>query len=144
VTEAEKLAERMRAGHAEGLEAGLAAPAEFLGDQVECLHLPPHPTDGLRPGAELRALWTEEAALMRGTMPDAAMRDVKVTAGDDAVELAAVLTGTAPDGTRIEHPFHVQYTLSQGRIVKALASYEPEPVAALNEQIFGDYVRERG
>jgi hypothetical protein len=136
-TDAEKLADAIRRGHEVGIDAGLAAPADYAGDQIEVLHEPPQPADGVWAGPEIAALWQKEGSMLRAAMADAALTDVMVTAqGHDAVVLQAMLRGTTPDGNALNHAFRVLYTLDQGRIVRALASYDPAPVAALNARAF--------
>jgi hypothetical protein len=141
---AHDLAESIRSGHAESLDAGLAAPAAFLADQVESLHNPPHPTDCVRSGDEFRQLWPKEGAMLRGTMPDVAMTDLTVTVvADDTVELSSVMRGTSPDGVTLAHPFRVTYTLDDGLIVRIVAAYDPAPLASLNEEVYGEMAHRR-
>jgi hypothetical protein len=134
---AEEFAEHLRAAYAVGMEEGLAAAAPFVGDVVELAHEPPHPADGMKPGAELAGLWTQEGSMLLSAMPDARITDLVITArADDDVELRAVLRGTSPDGNELAHSYTVLYTLRSGKLVRACAAYDPAPVAALNEQAF--------
>jgi hypothetical protein len=133
---AEEFAERLRAAYTIGMVEGLAAPAPFVADIVELAHEPPHPADGLKPGAELAELWTQEGSMLLATMPDARITDLAIAAQGDDVELRAVLRGTSPDGTELAHSYTVLYTLRAGELVRACAIYDPAPVAALNENAF--------
>jgi hypothetical protein len=75
--------------------------------------------------------------MLRAAMADAAPADVVVTAQrQESVVLAATLRGTTPDGNALSHGFRVVYSLDQGRIIRALAAYDPAPVAALNARAF--------
>ena len=75
--------------------------------------------------------------MLLATMPDARITDLVIAAqGDDDVELRAVLRGTSPDGTELAHSYTVLYTLRSGNVVRACATYDPAPVAALNETAF--------
>jgi hypothetical protein len=137
MTGAEQLADAIRRGHEAGIDAGLAAPADYAGAQVELLHDPPQAVDGVRAGPEIAELWRKEGSMLRVAMADAALADVVVTTqGQDTVVLTATLRGTTPDGNALSHAFRVVYTLDQGRIVRALAAYDPAPVAALNARAF--------
>jgi hypothetical protein len=141
---AQELAERIQRGHAESLQAGLAAPTAFYGHEVESLHLPPHDTDGVRLGSELGQLSVRESAKLRTTMPDAALTELVVTVlSDSEVEMTAVMRGTTADGTTLAHPFRVVYSLRDGQIVKAVAGYDPEPLAALHKDVFDDFVNDQ-
>jgi hypothetical protein len=132
----ERLAETLRAGYAQGLDQGLAAAAPFVGEVVELVHAPPHPADGLKPGPELAALWEQEGSMLRASMPDVAISDLVIEAGEGEVLLRAVLRGTAPDGATLAHPYTVTYGLADGKVVRAFAAYDPAPVSALNRKAF--------
>jgi ketosteroid isomerase-like protein len=133
---AEEFAEHLRAAYAAGMEEGLAAAAPFVADVVELAHEPPHPADGMKPGAELAGLWTQEGSMLLSTMPDARITDLVIAAKGDDVELRAVLRGTSPDGAELAHSYTVLYSLRSGKLVRACATYDPAPVAALNENAF--------
>ena len=47
-----------------------------------------------------------------------------------------MLRGTSPDGSTLAHPYTVRYTLRAGKVVRALATYDPGPVSALNRAAF--------
>src|ERR1700728_4039822 len=135
-SDAEQLAETLRAAYAQGLDQGLAAAAPLVGDVVELVHAPPHPADGLKPGPELAALWEQEGGMLRATMPDAQITDLVIEAGQGEVQLRGVLRGTAPDGAILAHPYNVTYGLAEGKVVRAFAAYDPAPVSALNRRAF--------
>jgi hypothetical protein len=135
-SDAERLAETLRAGYAQGLDQGLAAAAPLVGEEVELVHAPPHPADGLKPGPELAALWEQEGSMLRASMPDVEISDLVIEAGEGEVLLRAVLRGTAPDGATLAHPYTVTYGLADGKVVRAFAAYDPAPVSALNRKAF--------
>jgi hypothetical protein len=137
MSKAEELAEAIRTGHAQGIDAGLAAPGPFVADEIELAHEPPHPADGRRSGAEMAEMWGKEGSMLRSAMPDASLTEIVVAAhGEDEVRFDAILQGTTPDGASLAHQFRVVYTLSGGQIIRAMASYDPAPVAALNAKAF--------
>jgi hypothetical protein len=138
MSDAERLAETLRAAYALGLDEGFAAAAPSVGLVVELVHEPPHPADGPKPGPELAALWEQEGAMLRKSMPDAQITDLVIKAGDGEVQLRAVLRGTAPDGAVLAHPYNVTYDLTDGKVVRAFAAYDPAPVAGLNRKAFGE------
>jgi ketosteroid isomerase-like protein len=130
------VARRIREAHEESFEAGLAAPGEFVAETVELAHQPPHPADGIKNGAEMAAMWGQEGAMLKSAMPDAALTDLVVASSGDLVTLDASMQGTAPDGSALDHAFHVEYTLRDGQIVRAFASYDPKPVESLHAAAF--------
>jgi hypothetical protein len=131
------VARRIRQAHDESLEAGLAAPREFVATTVELVHEPAHPFDGMKDGAEMAALWSQEGAMIKTAMADASLEGLVVSATGDQVVLTASMKGTTPDGSALNHAFRVEYTISDGQIVRAFAAYDPKPVASLNTAAFG-------
>jgi hypothetical protein len=134
------VARRIRQAHDESFEAGLAAPGEFVAATVELVHEPPHPFDGIKDGAEMAALWSQEGAMIKTAMADVSLADLVVSATGDQVVLTASMEGTAPDGNALNHVFRVEYTIRDGQIVRAFAAYDPKPVASLNAAAFGTSV----
>jgi kynurenine formamidase len=126
---AEKLAERIRAGHAKSLADGLAAPADFVADQVELLR--GVPDDGMHSGAELAARWRTEGETLSAQMPDLAISDVTVeTKGDDVVILEGKMQWTSPDDGPMVNAFHIEYTMQSSLIVRAVVT--PQRRAPMN------------
>jgi hypothetical protein len=135
--DAEAVASVIRQAHQESLEAGLAAPGQFIAETLELVHEPVHPFDGIKDGAEMAGFWSGEGAMLKQVMPDVHLADLVVAAeGDDTVTLEARMRGTSPDGSALDHKFSVAYTLVDGKIVRAFAAYDPEPVAAINSTAF--------
>jgi ketosteroid isomerase-like protein len=133
----EEFARRLREAYAAGMEEGLAAPAAYVAEEVELAHEPVHAADGLKSGAELAAMWSQEGSMLRASMPDVALTDLDIsTRGEEEVVLQAVMRGTNPDGSTLEHPYTVVYTFRGGQVVRAWAGYDPAPVAALNQRAF--------
>jgi hypothetical protein len=123
---AELLAERLRAGYANAMDEGLAAPADFVGEEVEIVHEPPRPDDGPRPGALMAKRWRREGSTLRAAMPDFAVTDVVVqTDGDDRVVLRGTTYGTPPDRDLLVSGFEITYGLENGRIVRAEVRVTP-------------------
>jgi hypothetical protein len=131
------IADAIRSAHAESLEAGLAAPGQFVADSLELVHEPAHPFDGTKDGQEMAGFWSQEGAMLKTAMPDVRLDDLVIAAkGDDEVTLDARMCGTKPDGSALDHAFHVSYSLRDDRIVRAFAAYDPEPVSAINSAAF--------
>jgi hypothetical protein len=123
---AELLAERLRAGYANALDEGLAAPADFVGEEVEIVHEPARADDGPRPGALMAKRWRREGSTLRAAMPDFAVTDVVVRAdGDDRVVLRGMTSGTPPDRDVLVSDFEITYGLENGRIVRAEVRVTP-------------------
>ena len=102
------------------MDEGLAAPADFVGEEVEIVHEPARPDDGPRPGALMAKRWRREGSTLRAAMPDFAVTDVVVQVdGDDSVVLRGTTRGTPPDGALLVSDFEITYALEHGRIVRA-------------------------
>jgi hypothetical protein len=127
---AHDLAEAILKGHAESVDAGLAAPADFAGARVEIVHVPPIESDGIKDGPEMAGLWRQEGSMLRQRMPDFAITDLVVEAtSPTAVVVQAVTSGTPAEGGQVSRPFRIDYSLNEGRIVKAVASYPEDSEA---------------
>jgi hypothetical protein len=140
ITVAEQLANAIRRGHASSLDEGLAAPADFVGPEVDLVHEPAQPVDGRKSGPEMAALWRQEASILRSAMPDATLRDVAVSVtGIDEVTYTATMDATMPGGEPLVQDFRVVYTLVDGLIVRACAIYDPAKIAPMSEKSLQDF-----
>jgi len=136
---AEDLANRFRAGYAESVDEGLAAPVSFLADEVELVR--GQPDDGVKSGAALAARYASEGATLRQQMPDFTISDVVITTeGDDRVVVEGRTRWTAPTGP-VDRAFHLEYTLRDDRIVHifssapARAAMDPSDVLSLHQSL---------
>ena len=138
MTTPEQLAQHLRDAYAVSMEAGLAAAGDFIAEDFELAHEPPHPADGMKVGSEMAAMWAKEGAMLKTAMPDAALTDMQISVDGDDVLLKAVMRGTNPDGSSLAHPYDVAYTVKGGKVVRACAVYDPRPVAQINMKAFTD------
>jgi hypothetical protein len=129
-TDPEQFAETLRTAYAQGIDQGLAAAAPFVGAIVALDHAPPQASDGPKPGPELAAMWEQEGAMLRTSLPDAQITDLVITPGDGEVKLQAVVRGTSNTGSAVAHPYTVIYGLADGKVVRASAAYDHAPIAA--------------
>jgi ketosteroid isomerase-like protein len=136
MTTAEQLAQHLRDAYGRSMEDGLAAAGEFIADEFELAHEPPHVADGMKTGAEMAAMWAQEGSMLKAAMPDVALTDIEITSSGDDVTLSAHMRGTSPDGSTLAHPYTVVYTLREGKVARACASYDPAPVAKVNMKAF--------
>ena len=117
---AEQLAARFRSGYAKSVDEGLAAPVDFLAEEVELIR--GAPDDGLKSGAELAARYSSEGATLRNQMSGFTIVDVVIeTEGDDRVVVEGKTQWTSQHG-RAERAFHLEYTLRNGLIVHICSS----------------------
>ena len=136
MTTAEQLAQHLRDAYARSMEDGLAAAGPFVAEALELAHEPAQAADGIKVGAEMAALWAKEGSMLKSAMPDVALTDVVIRADGGDVVLSAVMRGTKEDGSTLAHPYTVVYTLRDGLVVRACASYDPAPVADVNRAAF--------
>lgn len=134
---AAQLAQHLRDAYARGMDDGLAAAGDFIADDFELAHEPAHPADGMKDGKEMAAMWASEGEMLRAAMPDVALTEMEITDRGDDVTVTATMQGTSPDGSSLSHPYLVVYTVRDGKVARACATYDPGPVAELNTEAFG-------
>jgi ketosteroid isomerase-like protein len=93
----------------------------FLADEVETVHEPRFPNDRVVAGSVLAAFLPIEREVMDAAMPDRRLDVTFTVQGDDQIVMQGTLSGTlVHDGSRLEKPVHVVWTLVDGRIVRFL------------------------
>jgi ketosteroid isomerase-like protein len=127
-----ELAEHVRERFGRDMSAGLAALAPYAAEQVEVAHEPAHPADGIKPRAQIAEAWSKEGEMLQSVIPDADITDLVVTTrGDDQLLVDGVFRGTLPDGSALAHEYKIAYEIRHGRVVRAVATYDPAPLASL-------------
>jgi ketosteroid isomerase-like protein len=102
----------------------------FLADQVETLHEPRFPNDGVMAGATLAAFLPIEREVMDAAMPDRRLDVTFSVQGDDEIVMKGVLSGTlVHDGSKLVKPVHVVWTLVDGKIVRFTVHVASEETA---------------
>jgi ketosteroid isomerase-like protein len=98
----------------------------FLAAQVETVHEPPFPNDRVVAGSVLAAFLPIEREMMDAAMPDRRIDATFTVRGDDEIVMQGTLSGTfVHDGSRLEKPVHVVWTLVDGEIVRFCVVVDP-------------------
>lgn len=91
----------------------------FLADKVDVVHEPRFPNDGMQDGAQLVRFLPIEREVMDAAMPDRRLDVTFTVVGDSDIVMSGQLKGTfVHDGSRLEKPVHVVWTVSDGKIVR--------------------------
>jgi ketosteroid isomerase-like protein len=91
----------------------------FLADQVDVFHEPRFPNDRVQDGAQLGRFLPIEREVMDAAMPDRRLDVTFTVEGDSNIVMRGHLTGTfVHDGSRLEKPVHVVWTVQDGKIVR--------------------------
>jgi ketosteroid isomerase-like protein len=132
MSDAEVVAEKLRASYAESWEAGRASVATFFAETVEVRHQPPLPTDGLTPGAEVGEASTAEFGAYKNMLTDF-REETTISVDGDRVICDVVLAGAMADGTEVRAPVKQVLTIKGDVATKNEVSLEPEVLAQLIE-----------
>jgi ketosteroid isomerase-like protein len=90
----------------------------FLADQVETIHEPRFPNDRIVAGSILADFLPIEREMMDAAMPDRRLDVTFTIEGEDRIRMKGTLSGTfVHDGSRLEKPVNVAWTLVDGKIV---------------------------
>ncbi|MGE0794222.1 MAG: nuclear transport factor 2 family protein [Acidimicrobiia bacterium] len=93
----------------------------FLAERVETIHEPRFPNDKVTDGATLAAFLPIEREVMDAAMPDRRLDVTFTVEGGDTIVMKGTLSGTlVHDGSRLEKPVHVAWTVVDGKIVRFL------------------------
>ena len=91
----------------------------FLADKVETVHEPAFPNDKVSDGATLAKFLPIEREMMDAAMPDRRLDCTFTVEDGDKIVMKGSLNGTLiHDGSRLEKPVHVAWTIKDGEIVR--------------------------
>jgi ketosteroid isomerase-like protein len=102
----------------------------FLADQLEVVHEPSFPNDGIQDGARLGRFLPIEREVMDAALPDRRLDVTFTVEGDCEIVMKGYLRGTfVHDGSRLEKPVHVVWTVRDGKIVRFCVHAESDDTA---------------
>jgi hypothetical protein len=91
----------------------------FLGDQIEAVHEPRFPNDGIVSGKKLAKSLPYEHRVHDAMMENRHMDVTFTVKGDNQILVKGQLTGKLRyDGSQLVHPVNIVWTFEQGRLVR--------------------------
>lgn len=123
----EEIRTHLESAHERDGSGPFGALLPYLADEIETVHEPAFPGDGMIEGAKLA-----KSLPLEHKLQDAAIRNrrmnVSFEAISDSIVMKGVMTGTLPDGRSLVHPVHVIYTIAQGRIIRIWVDASTEEI----------------
>jgi ketosteroid isomerase-like protein len=102
----------------------------FLADEVDVFHQPPFPNDAILERARLAAFLPIEREAMDMAIRDRRLDVALTIEGGNEIVMRGRLTGTfVHDGSRLDKPVHVVWTIDGGKIVRFCVHAESEDSA---------------
>lgn len=92
----------------------------FFADQVEAIHEPRIPFDGVWDGPVLAQWLVVERQVMNKVMTNRRHRGTFTIQNGNQIVMDGVLSGTMPDGTETSRPTRTVWTIENGQIVQQL------------------------
>lgn len=113
----EEMRAAIQASHERDGSGPYEALVPFLADQVETVHQPAFPNDGMVDRAPLAKFLEIEHRLHDVAIKNRRM-DVSFTVAGNGIVMKGVMTGELHDGRALMHPIHVMYRVESGKIVR--------------------------
>ncbi|WP_158221184.1 nuclear transport factor 2 family protein [Kineosporia sp. R_H_3] len=129
-TDAERIADDLLAAYVAGRDAVTEAFRACLADQVDLLHEPGQPQDGVYPRDVLVAAQAAQAERLAGVLRQYA-ENVEISAAGDEVTVRLVITGSLPDGTGVTITGRDVLAVAGGRIVRMVSTFASDQMPAL-------------
>ncbi|MDP9828101.1 nuclear transport factor 2 family protein [Kineosporia succinea] len=113
-----------------GTTALREALARVVAEEIEVLHEPPDPNDGVYPSATLLQVLAQRAELFVKLMPDYA-ETRQITADGDEITIALRFTGTLPDGTPVAVDGTDTLLVRDEKVVRLTGRFDSEQMRPL-------------
>jgi ketosteroid isomerase-like protein len=99
----------------------------FLAEEVDTVHEPAFPNDRVQPGAQLARFLPIEREVMDAAIVGRQLDVTFTVEGDDQIVMKGHLKGTfVHDGSPLEKPVHVVWTVTDGKIVRYCVQAESD------------------
>ena len=115
--DAAAVAQQLKTAFEAGPEAAQSALCALYADTVELRHVPALPSDGVVEGSRLREASNQEAAAIRGAIPDYVYDDVQIALVGDRVHVKVWIHGTIATGSPVRLLSEMHCSVRDGRIV---------------------------
>lgn len=112
----EQMAQAIKAAYADGYMRGAEAVGSFFAEQIEVVHEPSMPGDGVRDGAPLRGHQAREMAAFNRALRGF-RQDTQVDVEGDCLVLTMSMQGRRGTGQEIDETVTAKFRVANGRIM---------------------------
>lgn len=119
----EDIAADIRAAHEVSPEHGAFVLCGYFAEKLEAAPSAPEQPGGMVDGKQILAVREAEFEASRRAFPDYGQKTVIDVVGNDLV-CAFTMSGTPPDGDRMEFTVHATYTVDNGEITRITMDFD--------------------